>query len=220
LPIRFFRANAGTQCPTLVKKRISMHVLRHSLAMDLLQQGVDRSVIALWLGHESRTTPGKSHGDAATENVGVNSKHERDRRYENGTVGENQNSTSKFPSLRTTSTLPTRVPGGQRTHRCLVPGRILFDSMASAAESLRSTCGSERRPPECNKQRWPEATPHVGQGTEDNCSGVRSRILIVIECDKKRRNSVQFGTVLKISPRKLSILPAGCREQGSRTLPG
>lgn len=30
-----------------------MHVLRHSLAMDLLQQGVDRSVIALWLGHES-----------------------------------------------------------------------------------------------------------------------------------------------------------------------
>jgi hypothetical protein len=162
----------------------------------------------------------KSHGDAATENVGVNSKHERDRRYENGTVGENQNSTSKFPSLRTTSTLPTRVPGGQRTHRCLVPGRILFDSMASAAESLRSTCGSERRPPECNKQRWPEATPHVGQGTEDNCSGVRSRILIVIECDKKRRNSVQFGTVLKISPRKLSILPAGCREQGSRTLPG
>jgi hypothetical protein len=55
-----------------------MHVLRHSLGMDLLQQGVDRSVIALWLGHESRTTPGKSHGDTATENVGVNSKHERD----------------------------------------------------------------------------------------------------------------------------------------------
>jgi len=27
-----------------------MHVLRHSVAMDLLQQGVDRSVIALWLG--------------------------------------------------------------------------------------------------------------------------------------------------------------------------
>jgi integrase/recombinase XerD len=46
-------ANAGKQCPTLAKKRISMHVLRHSVAMDLLQQGVDRSVIALWLGHES-----------------------------------------------------------------------------------------------------------------------------------------------------------------------
>jgi integrase/recombinase XerD len=49
-------ANAGRQCPTLGKKRISMHVLRHSVAMDLLQQGVDRSVIALWLGHESIET--------------------------------------------------------------------------------------------------------------------------------------------------------------------
>ena len=49
-------ANAGKQCPTLAKKRISMHVLRHSVAMDLLQQGVDRSVIALWLGHESIET--------------------------------------------------------------------------------------------------------------------------------------------------------------------
>ena len=49
-------ANAGRQCPTLAKKHISMHVLRHSAAMDLLQQGVDRSVIALWLGHESIET--------------------------------------------------------------------------------------------------------------------------------------------------------------------
>ena len=49
-------ANAGKQCPTLARKRISMHVLRHSVAMDLLQQGVDRSVIALWLGHESIAT--------------------------------------------------------------------------------------------------------------------------------------------------------------------
>jgi site-specific recombinase XerD len=28
-------------------------VLRHSAAMQLLQNGVDRTVIALWLGHES-----------------------------------------------------------------------------------------------------------------------------------------------------------------------
>jgi integrase/recombinase XerD len=49
-------ANARRQCPTLAKKRISMHVLRHSVAMDLLQEGVDRSVIALWLGHESIAT--------------------------------------------------------------------------------------------------------------------------------------------------------------------
>ena len=32
------------------------HVLRHTTAMDLLQEGVDPSVIALWLGHESVET--------------------------------------------------------------------------------------------------------------------------------------------------------------------
>jgi len=30
--------------------------LRHTTAMDLLQHGVDRTVIALWLGHESTET--------------------------------------------------------------------------------------------------------------------------------------------------------------------
>ena len=43
-------------CPSLQKKRVAPHVLRHSAAMDLLQHGVDRSVIALWLGHESVET--------------------------------------------------------------------------------------------------------------------------------------------------------------------
>ena len=32
------------------------HVLRHTLAMDLLRNGIDRSIIALWLGHESVET--------------------------------------------------------------------------------------------------------------------------------------------------------------------
>jgi len=49
-------AAARKRCPTLARKRISPHVLRHSTAMDLLQHGVDRSVIALWLGHESAET--------------------------------------------------------------------------------------------------------------------------------------------------------------------
>ena len=31
-------------------------MLRHTAAMDLLQNGVDRAVIALWLGHESVET--------------------------------------------------------------------------------------------------------------------------------------------------------------------
>ena len=49
-------ATAGTTSTSLKHKRVSPHVLRHSLAMDLLQHGVDRSVIALWLGHESIET--------------------------------------------------------------------------------------------------------------------------------------------------------------------
>jgi len=40
-------------CSTLKSKRVTPHVLRHSAAMQLLQNGVDRTVIALWLGHES-----------------------------------------------------------------------------------------------------------------------------------------------------------------------
>jgi site-specific recombinase XerD len=47
---------AQARCPSLKSKRVSPHVLRHSLAMDMLQHGVDRSVIALWLGHESMNT--------------------------------------------------------------------------------------------------------------------------------------------------------------------
>ena len=44
---------AARTCPTLKGKRVAPHVLRHSAAMQLLQNGVDRTVIALWLEHES-----------------------------------------------------------------------------------------------------------------------------------------------------------------------
>jgi integrase/recombinase XerD len=40
-------------CPSLKTKRVTPHTLRHAAAMALLQRGVDLSVIALWLGHES-----------------------------------------------------------------------------------------------------------------------------------------------------------------------
>lgn len=57
-------AVAGQRCPSLAKKRVSPHVLRHSAAMDLLRHGVDRTVIALWLGHESvETTQCYLHAD-------------------------------------------------------------------------------------------------------------------------------------------------------------
>lgn len=41
---------------SLLKKRVSPHVLRHTTASHLLQSGVPFNVIALWLGHESVTT--------------------------------------------------------------------------------------------------------------------------------------------------------------------
>jgi hypothetical protein len=71
--------------------------------------------------------------------------------------------------------------------------------MASAAESFRSTCGSERGAPECSKQRAPAATPHVGQATETNCFGVRSAILIRLESDKTWRNTVPFETLYMLA---------------------
>lgn len=49
-------ATARKRCSSLKKKHVTPHVLRHSAAMELLQAGVDRSVIALWLGHERPDT--------------------------------------------------------------------------------------------------------------------------------------------------------------------
>mgnify|MGYP003876378457 CR=1 FL=1 len=49
-------AQALAGCPSLKEKTISSHVLRHTTAMELLHTGVDRTVIALWLGHESPAT--------------------------------------------------------------------------------------------------------------------------------------------------------------------
>lgn len=49
-------AAAANTCPSLKGKRITVHLLRHTMALDLLQAGVDRAVIALWLGHESVET--------------------------------------------------------------------------------------------------------------------------------------------------------------------
>ena len=55
---------AGTKQASLLKKRVSPHSLRHSLAMNLLHHGADRVVIALWLGHESvETTQMYLHAD-------------------------------------------------------------------------------------------------------------------------------------------------------------
>jgi site-specific recombinase XerD len=48
--------SAGRTCPSLAAKKVHPHTLRHTAAMDLLRRGVDQTVIALWLGHESTAT--------------------------------------------------------------------------------------------------------------------------------------------------------------------
>ena len=47
---------ASGRCPSIATKNVTPHVLRHTAAMRLLHAGVDTSVIALWLGHESSET--------------------------------------------------------------------------------------------------------------------------------------------------------------------
>jgi len=64
--------------------------------------------------------------------------------------------------------------------------RIFLFSRISIAESLRSTCGSERGEPECSRQRSPAAAPQVEQSTENSCLGVRSCILILTLCGRMR----------------------------------
>lgn len=55
-------ATAG--CPSLATRSITPHTLRHTTAMTLLHRGVDQTVIALWLGHESvETTQLYIHAD-------------------------------------------------------------------------------------------------------------------------------------------------------------
>jgi site-specific recombinase XerD len=47
---------AAARCPSLTRKRVSPHTLRHTTAMHLLQAGVELAVIKAWLGHAYITT--------------------------------------------------------------------------------------------------------------------------------------------------------------------
>jgi integrase/recombinase XerD len=51
-----YAKTASEKCPSLAEKHVTPHLLRHTNAVELLQAGVDRAVIALWLGHESVET--------------------------------------------------------------------------------------------------------------------------------------------------------------------
>jgi site-specific recombinase XerD len=54
--VKLYCGRAAAGCPSLAAKHVTVHTLRHSAAMRLLLAGVDITVIALWLGHESLTS--------------------------------------------------------------------------------------------------------------------------------------------------------------------
>ena len=65
--------HAARTCPTLKTKKITPHTLRHTAAMRLLHAGVDTTVIALWLGHESvQTTQIYLHTDLTLKEQALN----------------------------------------------------------------------------------------------------------------------------------------------------
>lgn len=69
--------------PDLAKRHVSPHVICHTTAMHLLQAGVDISVIALWLGHESPvTTHQYVEADLAMKERALARLHEPDARIQ------------------------------------------------------------------------------------------------------------------------------------------
>lgn len=65
-------ATATTTCASLADKHVTMHTLRHTAAMNLLAEGVDISVIALWLGHQrTQSTDAYLHADMAIKQAAI-----------------------------------------------------------------------------------------------------------------------------------------------------
>jgi integrase/recombinase XerD len=65
-------ATANMTCSTLTSKTVTPHVLRHTAAMRLLAAGIDTTVIALWLGHESiETTQIYLHADMTAKQTAM-----------------------------------------------------------------------------------------------------------------------------------------------------
>jgi hypothetical protein len=53
---RRYVTEAATACPSIAKKAISPHVIRHTTATHLLRAGVDINTTRAWLGHVSIDT--------------------------------------------------------------------------------------------------------------------------------------------------------------------
>ena len=54
--LRKHARNAATRCPSLLTKRVSPHVLRHTCALTVLQATKDLRKVSLWLGHANMQT--------------------------------------------------------------------------------------------------------------------------------------------------------------------
>jgi integrase/recombinase XerD len=66
--VKRYATAAEMRCPSLATRRVTPHTLRHTAAMFLREAGVDISVIALWLGHESiASTQIYMHADLAVK---------------------------------------------------------------------------------------------------------------------------------------------------------
>lgn len=62
--VRKHARTAASSDPSFPAERVHPHVLRHTCAMNLLHNGVDTAVIALWLGHaDIRSTTTYLHAD-------------------------------------------------------------------------------------------------------------------------------------------------------------
>lgn len=64
-------AKSSEYCPSLMEKRVSPHVLRHTCALNILQATGDILKVALWLGHESIQTTEDYLRVDVTERIGV-----------------------------------------------------------------------------------------------------------------------------------------------------
>lgn len=65
-------ATAAAARASLADKHVTMHTLRHTAAMNLLAEGVDISVIALWLGHQrTQSTDAYLHADMAIKQAAI-----------------------------------------------------------------------------------------------------------------------------------------------------
>lgn len=63
---------ATVSCPSLADKHVTLHTLRHTAAMNLLAEGVDIAVIALWLGHQrTQSTDAYLHANMAIKQAAI-----------------------------------------------------------------------------------------------------------------------------------------------------